>query len=90
VQLFASMDKSCEELPPAGWRRAWIDGDERADLAWFEDGEGKVKVRTEHNRITEDGTPSYVCPEETGRQPNCEACGYCLRGKRGDVTFLQH
>jgi hypothetical protein len=83
VQLFASMDKSCEELPPTGWRRAWIDGDKRADVdpAWH---------AHDDLRMTEDGAVSYVCPEETGRKPNCEACRYCFDGKRGDVTFLLH
>jgi hypothetical protein len=80
VQLFASMDKSTVELPPDGWRRAWIEGDSR------------LVCITEHNQVVKDGnaTPSYVCPEETGRKPNCVACGYCLRGRRGDVTFLTH
>lgn len=30
------------------------------------------------------------CPEEDGTKPNCEACGYCFRGKRGDVLFPIH
>jgi hypothetical protein len=30
VVLFASMDESIPELPPDGWRRAWIQGDARA------------------------------------------------------------
>lgn len=83
VQLFASMDISTNELPPTGWRRAWIEGDERinaGDPAWG----------SEHNSITFDGTPSYVCPEQTKRRPNCETCGYCQHGRRGDVTFLEH
>lgn len=33
MQLFASMDKSIPEAPPAGWRVSWIEGDERADAA---------------------------------------------------------
>jgi hypothetical protein len=29
VQMFASMDISTSELPPRGWRRAWLSGDAR-------------------------------------------------------------
>jgi len=29
MQLFASMDESITDLPPAGWRIAWIEGDMR-------------------------------------------------------------
>jgi hypothetical protein len=32
VQLFASVDLSMNELPPKGWRRAWIETDPRAAL----------------------------------------------------------
>lgn len=80
VQMFASMDVSTTEIPPAGWRRAWIDGDPRQHETQLSD----------QNRITFDGAPSLVCPEETGRKPNCEACRYCFDGRRGDVTFLKH
>lgn len=69
MQLFASMDESQEGLPPHGWRRAWIDNDDRA-LA--------------------PGHVSLVCPEETGRMPDCVTCGYCFRGQKHDVTFLKH
>ena len=93
VQLFASMDKSMDELPPAGWRRAWLEDDLRAISGsglgaeqgldfWI--GEGQ------HNFRAEDGEPSYVCPEETGRKANCQECQYCIRGQRGDVVFLIH
>lgn len=84
VQLFASMDKSTPELPPAGWRRAWIEGDPRASLPH--------PYSRDHFLIDReiDDAISYVCPEETGRQPDCESCGYCFKGKRHDVTFLQH
>ena len=84
VQLFASIDKSTEELPPTGWRRAWIDGDPRASLPH--------PYSREHFLIDReiDDAISYVCPEQTGRRANCEECGYCLHGTRGDVTFLQH
>jgi hypothetical protein len=33
---------------------------------------------------------SYVCPEQTGAKPNCEACRYCFDGWQNDVTFLLH
>ena len=93
VQLFASMDKSTPELPPEGWRRAWIDGDPRA---------GKPLAIRAHTELaqafiddfeclrTEDGTKSLVCPEETKAVKNCEECGFCFAGPRNDVTFLEH
>lgn len=78
VNLFASMDESTEEMPPDGWRRAWIDGDKRLESV------------SEHNQRTIDYKPSYICPEETGRKKDCESCGYCIFGHVGDVTFLKH
>ncbi len=33
---------------------------------------------------------SLECPEETGKQPHCEACKYCFIGRRNDVTFSLH
>jgi hypothetical protein len=89
VQMFASMDKSNTRLPPKGWRRAWIDGDPRAGRPLLMRAHGKDVV-SKHNLITFDGTPTYICPEETKRRENCEQCGYCLRGERNDVTFLEH
>lgn len=88
VQLFASMDASIPEVPPSGWRRAWIDGDARGGTP--QDVAAHAEDPVTHNLVTFDGTRSYVCPEETKRQPNCEACGYCFRGKTQDVTFLRH
>lgn len=99
VQLFASMDASHEDLPPTGWRRAWIDGDVRQNGQQGGDGSGspwivmdgsKSLKQTDHNRVCWDTTPSLVCPEETGRKANCLACGYCFEGKKNDVTFLRH
>lgn len=92
VQLFASMDKSTEELPPATWRRAWIDGDPRAGtplriLSHTEAAEAFARFELEQ---TEDGVKSLICPEETKAVKNCEECGFCFRGKRNDVTFLLH
>lgn len=88
VQLFASMDSSHDDVPPAGWRRAWLDGDPRA-------GEPQqVRAHMDdpiaHNLTTFDGGRTYVCPEETKRVPNCQECKYCFEGKQHDVTFLLH
>ena len=80
IQLFASMDSSTKDLPPTGWRRAWIDGDHRGNKFGHD-----ASIRN-----TFDDSRTYVCPEETGDKPNCEECGYCFRGKRNDVTFLKH
>lgn len=79
VQLFASMDQSIEELPPQGWRRAWIEDDHRLS-----------QVRGDFWKAEPDETPAYICPEETGRQPDCQTCGYCIRGRKHDVVFLLH
>lgn len=92
VQMFASMDKSTVEMPPDGWRRAWIDGDPRA---------GEIISAKSHSELagvikgfnlqrTEDAVKSLICPEETGAVKNCEECGFCFLGKRNDVTFLEH
>jgi len=88
VQMFASMDESIPEMPPLGWRRAWIDGDVRGGTPQQVAAHAEDPVT--HNLATLDGGASYVCPEETKRQPNCEACGYCFKGTKNDVTFLRH
>lgn len=90
VQMFASMDKSITEVPPSGWRRAWIDGDLRAGepfalRAHLDDG-----AYEHHNATTFDGDNTYLCPEQTKRKKNCVECGYCIDGKQHDVTFLNH
>ncbi len=93
VQLFASVDKSMDELPPAGWRRAWLEDDLRAISGsgpGAEQGLGFWIGEGMHNFHTEDEQPSYVCPEETGRKANCQDCNYCIRGQVGDVIFLVH
>jgi hypothetical protein len=92
VQLIASMDVSTPILPPAGWRRAWIDGDPRAGTvltidAHTEAAEGITAWALER---TADGVKSLICPEETKAVANCEQCGFCFKGERNDVTFLQH
>lgn len=111
MQLFASMDPSCEDSPPTGWRRAWIDRTwdsailhpERkleTRLMYGLYGRGRYvqspfeRVKSgdsyDNTTVVSDGTPSYVCPEETGRKVDCESCRYCFDGKRNDVTFLEH
>lgn len=80
VELFASMDQSIQEMPPLGWRRAWIEGDPRAEAEQLGD----------HAYRAQDGAAVYTCPEETGRKASCQECGYCILGRRGDVRFLLH
>jgi hypothetical protein len=95
MQLFASMDSSHSDMPPAGWRRAWIDGDPRAgeplrfgafsDLAiWLGEADPTVIQRTA------DGTKSLICPEELGAVKDCEECGFCWKGQHNDVSWLLH
>ena len=35
---------------------------------------------------------SILCPEQTGKRPDCESCGYCFtpREKTRHIIFLQH
>lgn len=94
MQLFASMDASSLDFPPAGWRRAWIwrDFDAAITGPWPQEERLKNGLNgSDHNQwcIT-DGVPSYVCPEETGRKPDCVSCRYCIDGRQNDVTFLEH
>jgi len=111
VQLFASMDPSCADLPPQGWRRAWIWRDVPKTFALTTPGRvgywptearlmnwrvfnGRKMLVTARantsNQLVFDGTPSFVCPEETGGKPDCLSCGYCFEGRKHDVTFLEH
>lgn len=121
LQLFASMDPSTTDLPPAGWRRAWIWRDwDPANSAWpleerlmlppcktcgdtgeYEGEHGpkacmfclvghQRQSYMKNMRVRGDGVPSLVCPEETDDKPDCASCGYCLKGKKYDVTFLEH
>lgn len=92
VQLFASMDVSTKELPPQGWRRAWIDGDERAGsvlkiLSHTEDAENIPDWMVVKSK---DGIKTLICPEETKAVENCSACKFCFEGQRNDVLFLKH
>lgn len=89
VQLFASMDKSIAEMPPAGWRRAWIEGDARLTPLPAVIANREMKLSYTHSTVVDD-VSSYVCPEETGAKPNCEACRYCIEGLKNDVTFIRH
>lgn len=88
VQLFASVDYSMsdaeiKEVAGAGWRLSWIDKDDRL-----------LETKSEFIKEPVTGVArkvyGYVCPEETGRKPNCLACGYCIWGKKGDVVFPLH
>lgn len=94
VQLFASMDLSIDEMPPVGWRRAWIAGDPRATKRCIrepgpEGHDEGVYVAGTFDTEKYDSS-AYICPEETGRKQSCVDCGYCILGRRGDVIFLQH
>lgn len=41
--------------------------------------------------IDDDGRyTGYECPEQNGRKADCDACGYCFRGRRGNVRFTTH
>lgn len=64
MRLFASVDTSMEEEPPAGWRVAFIEGDGRFS--------------------------GPLCMEQTGAKESCAACGYCFRGRGGNIAFRQH
>jgi len=79
VEVWASMDPRCED-PPEGWRVAWIDSDARL---WRDPGVAGKSYYYHGRRVP-------VCPEQTGERENCEACGYCFRGKAGDLVFLEH
>jgi hypothetical protein len=90
VQLFASMDASCAELPPIGWRRAWIHRTEHS-ARWAEWGPDERLLVGDRLAVNvADGTSVYVCPEETGHKQDCESCRYCFDGQRNDVVFLEH
>lgn len=101
MQLFASMDPSTDDLPPEGWRRAWIWRDapngewptEARLMNWTKYDDKKILVTMRHgnhNMLAWDGASAYVCPEETGRKADCLSCGYCFEGQKHDVVFLEH
>lgn len=91
MQLFASMDASTVELPPVGWRVAWIDGDDRLQCSGRNRNVSRLRsydpVRRTISIVAE---PAYVCPEETGHRRDCVECGYCFKGQKHDVIFLPH
>lgn len=78
VQMWASMDPD-SGLPPEGWRRAWLDSDERI---------GELAAKRAYR--TPGGVVAPACPEETGEKANCVDCGYCFDTDRGDLVFLEH
>lgn len=78
VHLWASMDLSVVELPPAYWRRAWIEGDSRL-----------TKVSDKQYR-TFDGRKAVICPEGTGMLPNCQTCRFCFLPHNMDLVFPRH
>jgi hypothetical protein len=92
LQLFASMDISAPEMPPAGWRIAWIDGDPRAGTPTAIEAHSEAAEAFKGVTIfrTATGTKTLICPEETKSVANCEECKYCFDGLRNDVTFLRH
>lgn len=102
MQLFASMDPSTSDMPPASWRRAWIWRDEGGQwpiekrlftMGWtgLTTPYGLLNLPKNLLATAERGvTPAFVCPEETGDKANCIECGYCFHGQRNDVVFLEH
>lgn len=95
VQIFASMDSSDDEQPDDDlfhdnyWRRAWLSTDERSGFPALTGFDEFPNAKFERAR-TDDGVISLTCPEESGLQPDCQTCGYCLLGQKGDVTFIVH
>ena len=75
VQLFASVDASNIR------KHEWPPEEWR--WAWL----GAPSIIT---RVWQRQSPTYTCPETTGRKANCEECRYCIDGKRGDVVFPIH
>ncbi len=93
VQLFASMDVSAEDMPPPGWRIAWIDGDPRAGRVHGTAAHEVPSVRRFAEfelQYTASNTKALICPEETKSVKDCQECGFCFDGKRNDVIFLRH
>ncbi len=95
VQLFASVDaehtdEQVREIHGRGWRVAWLANDRRV----YQHGEGQGVLDDNltmwHDRVNPAGTMALVCPEERGRKDSCEACRYCIDGRRNDVIFSVH
>lgn len=97
VQLFASMDSSCADVPPAHWRRAWIQRDGQNEFGFgpeprlepLHTTQTSRGIITTHWKTPGDGR-GYTCPEETGHKKDCLDCGYCFEGRHNDVVFLEH
>lgn len=69
---------------------ASVDESSKDKYQWPPDGWRWAWLGEPHLRTIWRPAPAYVCPETTGRKPNCEACNYCILGKRGDVVFPLH
>jgi protein gp88 len=78
VNIWASIDQSIEEMPPGGFRRAWIEGDPR------------LTKLTDMTYRTFDGQKAVVCPEQSGFMPNCQTCKLCFHDNNLDLVFLKH
>lgn len=77
--LWASIDKTIKEIPPVGWRRAWIEGDDRLE-----------NIPNRRTMLTFDKKKAVVCPEEAGLIQNCEKCTFCFKNGSRDLVFLKH
>lgn len=75
IQIFASVDPTMSSrLIPSGWRRAYV-------LLTEDEA---VALRKSSQR------PMVVCPEQTGKVPNCASCGLCMSDNPSDIAFLFH
>jgi hypothetical protein len=93
VQLFASWDdtmglSALARIESLGWRVAVM-----GDPVQFDDGDVIVMQGTEFE-IVKRQTPRtcYALRDKDARgyKANCETCGYCYYGKRGNVRFPLH
>lgn len=75
VQLFASTDPSVRAAPPEGWRVASV-----TDV--------QLGLRDDRQYPTQ--ATGLQCPEQVGKAASCADCGYCFKGKKGNVLFLVH
>lgn len=86
VQLFASVDEdndteTVSKLVSEGWRLSWMG----TDLVPGLEPHTEPFVAT-----TPAGSLAVLCLEAEGRKDNCQECGYCFNGQRGDVVFPIH
>ena len=75
VQLFASTDPSVHKAPPPGWRVASV---------------ASVQLGLQDDRQYASQATGLQCPEQVGKAASCADCGYCFKGKKGNVLFLVH